>query len=362
MSKHYSQNVVMIVDLQFGSTGKGLIAGYLAEIHKPSTVINANMPNAGHTYINAEGRKWVHKVLPNGIVSPNLVNVMLGPQSVFNLERLEKEIVESADLLKGRSIWIHEDAVVLEDWMVSQEEESLNAISSTMQGSAAGLIAKMQRNPKKDPRAKNNEALKNLAARMKGEHLVNVRLANQSKWLELVYSSELVLAEAAQGYSLGMNAGFWPYCTSRSCTTAQFLADMAIPVNCLGHVIGTARVHPIRVGSTKGGFSGHVYPDQKELTWKELGQEPELTTVTGRIRRVFSFSEIQFVEAIKACNPNSVFLNFCNYDQEKGAEIANKYRNTVRYVGFGPTSADIVDLFEVQQGAEPQETNDEQVH
>ena len=66
------KQINVIVDLQFGSTGKGLLAGYLAETTKPDTVITAWAANAGHTYINADGRKFVHTMLANGIVSPNL--------------------------------------------------------------------------------------------------------------------------------------------------------------------------------------------------------------------------------------------------------------------------------------------------
>ena len=60
----------IILDLQFGSTGKGLLAGYLAEKVEPDTVVTAWAANAGHTYINAAGEKFVHTMLANAIVSP----------------------------------------------------------------------------------------------------------------------------------------------------------------------------------------------------------------------------------------------------------------------------------------------------
>ena len=40
----------IVIDLQYGSTGKGLIVGFLAEEHKYDTVVTAWAPNAGHTY------------------------------------------------------------------------------------------------------------------------------------------------------------------------------------------------------------------------------------------------------------------------------------------------------------------------
>ena len=44
------KKVDVLVGLQFGSEGKGLIAGYLGNSGLYDTVVNCNMPNAGHTY------------------------------------------------------------------------------------------------------------------------------------------------------------------------------------------------------------------------------------------------------------------------------------------------------------------------
>ena len=339
-----NSKVTMIVDLQFGSTGKGLIAGYLAERDEHDTVINANMPNAGHTYINDVGRTWIHKVIPNGIVSPKLKNVMIGPQSVFSLEQLAKEVYNSADLLSGKTVWIHEGATLLHADHKAFEQANLSGISSTMQGSAAASIAKMLRNPKEDYQAKNSADLKEFADNIKISNGVMVQVIDNRKWILLLKASDNILAEAAQGYSLGLNAGFWPYCTSRDCVPARFMSDMGIPLSMLGTVVGTARVHPIRVGSTADGYSGDVYDDQDELTWEDVGQKPELTTVTQRQRRIFSFSHQQIEEAIAACEPDEIFLNFVNYDIEKGTAIAKRYKEQVRYIGFGAARCNIEDL------------------
>ena len=134
------KQVTMIVDLQFGSTGKGLIAGYLAERDAHDTAINANMPNAGHTYINREGRKWRHKVLPSGITSPSLKYVLVGPGAVFDIERLAFEIGQSYDIFKGVEICIHPKASVVQSAHKEAEAAGLSKVSSTMQGSAEASI------------------------------------------------------------------------------------------------------------------------------------------------------------------------------------------------------------------------------
>ena len=76
----------MILDLQFGSTGKGLLAGYLAKTKQPDVVVTAWGPNAGHTYIDEDGREYIHRMLANGIVSPKLKTVLIGPGSVLVID------------------------------------------------------------------------------------------------------------------------------------------------------------------------------------------------------------------------------------------------------------------------------------
>ena len=326
----------MIIDLQYGSTGKGLIAGYLAEKEGYDTVINANMPNAGHTYINSVGRKWMHKVLPNGIVSPNLKCVMIGPGSVFEPSRLQKEIDDSTDLLENVRIMIHPLASVLDPHHREMEAQVLNGISSTMQGSAAAMVEKIWRQKDQNP-----TAIDNLVGDLR-QYLCSI-----DEWRSALNEAKSILIEGAQGHSLGLNAGFYPYCTSRDCTPARFLADCGVPHKMLGRVVGTARVHPIRVGNTKDGHSGGHYPDQYEMNWDDLGVEAETTTVTGRIRRVFSFSRWQIEAAIFDCQPDDIFLNFCNYDDEDSKFAIEQIKEAggkIKYLGFGPTIDDVREL------------------
>jgi adenylosuccinate synthase len=332
--------VDMVIDLQYGSTGKGLICGWLAETNKYDTVINANMPNAGHTYINAAGRKWMHKVLPNGIVSPGIKRVMIGPGSVFSLDRLELEMAESKDLINLAMLRIHENAVILHDHHRVQEMENVTSIGSTQQGSAAAVVEKMLRDPSEVVIAR--DALKGT----KWEQC----LTSPQDWQFQLRDSRKILAEGAQGFSLGINGQFYPYCTSRDCTPARFLADMAIPLPMLNKVIGTARTYPIRVGGTSGG----CYPDQKEITWNDIGVAPEYTTVTNRERRVFTFSMHQLMDALEECCPDEVFLNFCNYleadevtnlvSQIDAANMAVGFKPVVMYMGYGPQFDDVVEV------------------
>ena len=322
----------MIVDLQYGSTGKGLIAGYKAVNDMPDVVITANMPNAGHTFIDHQGNKMVHKVLPNGLVSPRCRYVLIGPGAVFDMQRLLHEYHDAC--LMGYDqyqIYIHHAAVMLQP--EHKEAEAANVkIGSTMQGSGAAMMAKILRDPDNNPTiGAMHEEILNLPR--------NIHVVNNRTYLGVIQDAEYILLEGAQGFSLSVNEKFYPYCTSRDTGPARFLSDMGVPVPYLNKVIGSARVHPIRVGSPAGGYSGDCYSDQMELTWDDIGVEAELTTVTKRERRVFTWSHNQFTDAMNYMMPDEIFLNFCNYDPTFAGQLIEEINP--RYTGWGPTVDDV---------------------
>jgi adenylosuccinate synthase len=96
--------------------------------------------------------------------------------------------------------------------------------------------------------------------------------------------------------------------------------------------------------------SGNWYTDQFETDWDELGIEPELTTVTKRIRRVATFSMNQFYDACYANDPNVVFVSHMDYldreNQRNFMEDLNSARinmgKNFRFIGsFGPKVTDV---------------------
>lgn len=338
------KKVTMIVDLQYGSTGKGLLAGYWAEQNEPDVVITCNMPNAGHTYITSNGVKMVHKVLPNGIVSPALQRVMIGPGAVFDLARLEEELGDAIvnGYMSTHKLMVHPDAMVLKDGHRATEAATLSRISSTMQGSAAAMVEKIMRGEDA------NRAAQVALSLEYNDHWFPSAVATHQEWNQALRDATKILAEGSQGYSLGINSGFYPYCTSRDCTPARFLSDMAIPIGMLDKVIGTARTYPIRVGNTADGHSGGIYPDQREIDFSDIGQEDEFTTVTGRKRRIFTLSLFQLRDAAFHCSPDEIFLNFVNYlpNAEAAEGMCNAIEEAtgtpVTYTGHGPTYEDMM--------------------
>ena len=347
----------IVVDLQYGSTGKGLIVGKIAEDEAPDTVITAWAPNAGHTYISKTGRKFIHTHLANGIVSPGLRRVLLGPGSLINPQQLLAEIAACSDLLEDVQILIHPHAAVVTDRHIEEEAGPMTKIGSTKKGVGAAMIQRIRRDPDD----------MNIAANCVGLAKYVVTVATYRACLR---EAEHVLVEGAQGYGLSMYHGFYPYTTSRDVSLWQILADCGIPHDLLPQVmdlpditvVGTCRTYPIRVANrfdthgTQVGYSGPCYDDQLEITFEEIGQKTELTTVTKLPRRIFTFSRQQIAEAIEYNGAREIFLNFVNYcrSEEEVRDIVESIERTpetvVRWIGLGPEYKDVYAM--PQYGAE----------
>jgi adenylosuccinate synthase len=339
----------IITDMQYGSTGKGLFAGFLAEDQQIDTVVTAWGPNAGHTYIDQNGRRFVHTMLANGIVGSRVRYVLIGPGSVIDVPALEAEIDAAQDIIAANriSIFIHSAAAVVDEWHRQVERQYGFRIGSTMKGTAEAMIQKLRRMPDNQNTA---------GVRLRGH--TRFRILNPDEWTDFMESdAKHVMIEGAQGYSLSINHGFYPYTTSRDCTTAQLLVDCGIPFKCIRSAMpmvwGVCRSYPIRVANrfdadgNQIGTSGPCYEDQKEIDWEQIGVEPELTTVTKLVRRVFTLSDTQLREAVRVNGINAIFLNFANYvPADSVPSLVGRIERVtgwcpVLYTGWGPRVTDI---------------------
>ena len=342
----------MVMDGQWGSTGKGLLAGYLARQWPTDTVIGQYGPNAGHTFVFADGRTVMTRMLPTGgVVSDTAKTIMMGPGSIIDPAVLEEELDLFADYLKGKRLFIHPRAAVVLPRHKEQERRQLAAISSTQKGTGAAQAEKVMRMP--DVVA---------ATALIGTPLEE--FVFHGDWLGEVMKSDWLQIESAQGFELGVNCGSsYPYCTARDITPATILNDCGLPhwLDFRNYVV--VRTYPIRVGhqydagGVKIGDSGPVYSDQRELTWEELGVPQERTTVTQKVRRVFTFSYEGYARMLRFVRPYEVFLNFTNYLEpaprfdspvtgamiQKLDEVARVMgTGRVGWIGKGPRETDVV--------------------
>lgn len=324
-----------LVDSAWGSSGKGAASTRLADIHNVKNLSGCNYPNAGHCVVH-EGNKQVFKVLPSGAALATIYpenqrpTLWVGCGSGFEVKQLQKEL-EFTGYAKPDSEWpknvpddiiIHGRAVVVTESHINAEGpggvQSTLHISSTMSGSGAAMSDKMMRKPE-----------------VKLASDVGVGVSNwdfyRKVWSTLEKST--FLHEVSQGFALSLNSGtHYPFCTSRDCTPQQAYADFGLLPHMVGDVYLNIRALPIRVGNNfdeKGnqiGYSGDCMPDQKELSWDEVAEiaefppeeakllaEQERTTVTKKVRRVFSPSWELLAFSAKYCGATKLVLNFPQY-------------------------------------------------
>lgn len=371
-------------DAQFGSTGKGAAAGYLAAVFRPQILSTTNAMNAGHT-VRGEKFKHVAKVLP----SPSILNkecsnhnerllfenynpiIAIGAGAAFGIEQLFKEYSQCR--LNPEQLKIHGRAAVITENHIRTEigENGTKHLASTMQGCGACFAEKLMRG-KHVKLARDYDCLKEF-------------ILSPIDWTDFILGNQTILHEGSQGFSLDINHGHsYPYCTSRSTTVQQSMSDMGIPANKLGDVYLTMRSYPIRVGNViehSGndtvitGYSGDCYDDQSETWWETIGKEAgmpqneidnlttsELTTVTKRLRRCFTFSKKQVQHACKLNGATKIILTFADYidwsarTAAEYCELSHKVRDfvkmiedttqvPVKYVSKGPKLCDMLEVY-----------------
>lgn len=338
----------IIFDGQFGSTGKGLAGAWVGEHNHVDWCTTNASANAGHTSI-IDGKPYILFHIPSVFLTAREnahCNIYINAGAIIDLDVLEREIEELG--INVNQIFVNPNAAVIlpEDKEAEADRKSSQTkIASTQKGVGAALARKIRRDGP------------NL-----GQHIertyrrVPFQLKTVSLNQEMLARQAAVTVEVPQGFSLSINSsGFYPYTTSRDCTLQQGLSDAGIAPRLFHKSMAVIRTFPIRVGNiTEGekqiGYSGHVYPDQREIKWSDIDQPEERTTVTKRVRRVFTFSKKQYEAMLRHSMPDVVFLNFVNYLNSKRAqelvgdmkaiERANNL-SALHFYGYGPASDDI---------------------
>ncbi len=331
----------VIIGGQAGSEGKGKVAcsiihDYLGTYGPKDLVLACNhMPNAGHTFrdvVEHGDLKYVARQFPTPAVfnKPEYesrfgkceIPVILGPGSTINIDALEEER-EFCGLEPGKTLFIHPNAGVVTDEHLEAEGKVLDNISSTKKGGGACIAAKTMRQL-------SSKSGKFPIARDLLSSFYKDALIDTAEYLNLaMMNGKVVFYEGAQGFDLDINHGLdYPFVTSRMSNVSQALADSGVPPSRVGSCFMVIRPYPIRVGNVKDkegntiGYSGDYANDNTELDWSKIAKlsgSPddldltELTTVTGKVRRVFTFSQERFTKAVIVNDPTHLIISFADY-------------------------------------------------
>lgn len=322
---------------QWGSEGKGAAAAWLAARQQTEgrtfDIVTTNAGSqSGHTSVH-QGETRIAFHLPTVPLIDKHPIIYLNAGSIIDVPVLLSEL----DYVDSYRVFIHPNAAIITDDCKAAEgrdDSPQTRISSTRKGVGEALARKVLRS--------------GLTARNCPELKQFIRPIDLNHQLD---EGKAVLVEIPQGLGLSLNSQFYPYCTSRDCTIAQAMNDAGIHPAFMGHTMLVLRTFPIRVGSLPGHTSGDAYQNQRELDWKTLGVEAELTTVTKRVRRVFSWSYRQLLDAMRATRPEVIFLTHCDYlksedeatgliNQIKTAVAVANLRTPIIVTSNGPTTDD----------------------
>lgn len=259
----------VVVDLQYGDTGKGKIAHFLCRTKKYTHILRYNGGcNAGHTVFH-EGKKFVTHHIPVGVFWG--VKSIIGPGCVLDPVQFFKELQEIEDggvSTKGLIFVAKNTHVITES---HKEEDGKDAtIGTTKRGTGPAYRDKYAR---KGIRAEHVPEL--------APYLIDVYDEFHSG------KNVVILGEGAQGFGLDIDWGDYPYVTSSHCTTAGFLLN-GVPPKAVRDVWGVAKVYETYVGKKQFEPNDPIF--EKIRT---LGEEFGATT--GRPRQV-NWMDLQLLE------------------------------------------------------------------
>lgn len=298
---------VIITGMQYGSEGKGAITSYLAPL--ASIGVRSGAANAGHTiYFN--GKKFVMRQIPSIWTNP-LAKLVIGVGALVSLDILLEEIVTINRYVPIMDrLYIDSKAHVITKDQIEREKKTdlASRIGSTSAISGEGIGIAMADKVLR----KSSCLLAKDAKELKPYITDTVDLINSH-----LDRDEIVVVEGTQGSGLSLDHGQFPYTTSRDTNATAIAASIGIATHQFEiDVIGVLRTYPIRVAGNSGPFG----KDSKEITWDDVTRKSkskipiiEQTTVTGKTRRVATFSFEDFKKACQINRPTEIALTFADY-------------------------------------------------
>jgi len=251
----------IVVDLQYGDSGKGKVTHYLAKSGEYTHILRYNGGcNAGHTIFH-QGKKSVTHHIPAGVFWG--IRSVIGPGCVVDPEKFLEEIkgLEEGGISTKGLVFIANNTHVIT--ASHKKEDSKDAkIGTTKQGNGPAYREKYART---GIRA---ESVPELAP-----YLIDLYEEFHRSGSDVV-----ILGEGAQGFGLDIDWGDYPFVTSSHCTTGGAILN-GIPPKSVRRVYGNAKIYETYVGAKEFEPKDPVFEKIREV-----GEEYGATT--GRPRQV----------------------------------------------------------------------------
>jgi adenylosuccinate synthase len=255
----------IVVDLQYGDSGKGKVAHDLCKKNKYTHVIRYNGGcNAGHT-IYHKGDKFITHHIPCGVFHG--IKSIIGPGCVVHPETFFQEIrdLEERGIPARKLVKVAGNAHLVTDFHRIQDEKDED-IGTTGRGNGPAYRDKYNR---KGVRVSEDSRFTSYVIDMYEELYENT---------DINLSDIAILFEGAQGFGLDIDWGDYPYVTSSHCTVGSALLN-GVPPKYIRDVWGVAKIYETYVGAKE--FEG---VDSVFAEIRELGEEYGSTT--GRPRQI----------------------------------------------------------------------------
>jgi adenylosuccinate synthase len=286
--------VDVIVDLQYGDSGKGKVAHFLCHKKKYTHVLRYNGGcNAGHTIFH-KGKKFVTHQIPAGVFFG--IPSVVGSGCVIDPDQFFREInmLEEGGIRTKGKIFIAKNAHVITAEHRAEDKQKGGKIGTTGRGNGPAYREKYGRT---GMRAEQVSRLK--------PYLIDLYKEFHEK------KPAVILAEGAQGFGLDIDWGDYPFVTSSHCTSAGALLN-GLPPQSLREVWGIAKVYETYVGTKRFQPKGAVFDKIADV-----GEEYGATT--GRRRQV-NWIELEALErAIRINGVTHVVLNKADVLDDVGA-------------------------------------------
>lgn len=316
--------VDVLVGGQYGSEGKGQIAGYIAKEY--DLLVRVGGPNAGHK-VYEHPEPYTHHLLPSGTRKSD-AKLLIGPGAVLELGVLLDEISQCP--VDFERLRIDRRAFMITDQDKLDEQALVKGIGSTGQGVGAATSRRIL--------LRKEDTL--LA---EGVSDLEPYLCDAIEVLADAFSRNgRVLLEGTQGTGLSLYHGFYPYVTSRDTTVSGCLAEAGIPPTRVRKTLMVCRSNPIRVDNPAGGTSG---PMSQELTWEEVARrsgrnadtlrQAERTSTTKRLRRIGEFDWGLLRKAALLNGPTDIALTFTDY-------LSSANREAMRFEQLQPETISFI--------------------
>ncbi|MFD9705035.1 adenylosuccinate synthase [Lentzea sp. NPDC059081] len=310
---------VVLIGAQWGDEGKGKATDILGE-RVQWIVRYQGGNNAGHTVVLPDGQKFALHLIPSGILTPGVKNVIgngvvVDPGVLLEeLAGLEEKNVDTSSLL------ISSDAHLIMPYHVAIDkvtERYLGKAKIGTTGRGIGpayqdklarvgvraqdlldekilrqkveaaldfknqVLVKVYNRKALDPEQVVDQVLE------RGQHFVH-RIADTRLLLnQALDRDEIVLLEGSQGTLLDVDHGTYPFVTSSNPTSGGAAVGSGVGPTRINTVIGILKAYTTRVGS--GPFPTELNDDMGEFLRKQGG---EFGVTTGRSRRTGWFDAV----------------------------------------------------------------------